>query len=574
MNADSVNMDIRAIDSKLPDFLIRDPRLSLSLLVSFVVHLVLLFTFVVAVGQSFQPFQVNQSMQLTLQTTAEAPKQELQTEPVSEAVETIEDHGEQPLPEPVETMVNESKPIVSEALPTPGSEVVELIQAIEPVAPSPEQTIQPVIMESFTEAPVQPEPITQIPEPSEAVEFVDIDESDYQLVNSPEPIEFQAKAVIVPPVDEILIKNKLSQWLADNQDLSVEPTEWEIDGDLYQVAVERKPADDQMGLERVTVKLRSEQDGKTLETQLELKRMAFSNYTHFLNKNEVAPGFGNIIAFNDDVIEGRFHSNAEIIVGYSRKTKPEFLGKVTTAAKRVAITKNRDTVKLSKAKRDQIFLGGIEMGVAKIDLPGKFVPFPYNTRVTEAQIHRFDKDTHLIFEDGGSVLIQESEKPARSVTLGDQPQYFFAEGKTRLHVKGVVKGQVLVYSPYDIIISDSLIYAHQPDALLADNYLGLVADHDVIVDEPKVTGDKDIDIHAAIYAKRRFKVKRYRTRSNNTLSVYGSITSGLPAPTEPRFKTHLAFDDRFEKFRPPGFPMTDRFELDSWDESWSEVDDE
>jgi len=302
--------------------------------------------------------------------------------------------------------------------------------------------------------------------------------------------------------------------------------------------------------------------------------MAFSNYTHFLNKNEVAPGFGDIIAFNDDVIEGRFHSNAEIVVGYSRKTKPEFLGKVTTSAKRVAITKNSGTVKLSKAKRDQIFLGGIEMGVAKIDLPKKFVPFPYNTSVTEAQIHRFDQDTHLIFDVAGSVLIQEADKPARSVALGEQPQYFFAEGKTRLHVKGVVKGQVLVYSPYDIIISDSLIYAHQPDALMADNYLGLVADHDVIVDEPKVTGDKDIDIHAAIYAKSRFKVKRYRTRSNNTLSVYGSITSGLPAPTEPRFKTHLAFDDRFERFRPPGFPMTDRFELDSWDESWSEVDDE
>lgn len=567
-------MDIRAIESKLPEFLTRDPGLSLSLLVSFVVHLVLLFTFVVAVGQSFQPFQVNQSMQLTLQSNTEAPQQELQGESVSEAAETIEATGEQPIPEPVETVVEELTPTLLEDLPKPKEDIAQLAQTIEPLIPEPKQIADALDIESSNEALIQPEPVAQLIEPSAATDFVVIDESDYQLVNSPEPIEFQAKAVIVPPVDDVLIKNKLSQWLATNQDLSVDPTEWEIDGELFQVEIERQPTVDQMGLEKVTVMLRSEQNGKTLETRLELKRMAFSNFTHFLNKNKFARGFGDIVAFNDDVIEGRFHSNAEIIVGYSRKTKPEFLGKVTTSAKRVAILKQSGTAKLSKAKRDQIFLGGIEMGVAKIDLPRNFVPFPYNTSVTEAQIHRFDQDTHLIFNRDGSVAIEEADQPVRSVILGEQPQYFFAEGKTRLHVKGVVKGQVLAYSPYDIIISDSLIYAHQPDTLLADNYLGLVADHDVIVAEPKVTGDKDIDIHAAIFAKRSFKVKRYRTRSKKTLSVYGSITSGLPAPTEPRFKTHLAFDNRFEKFRPPGFPMTDRFELDSWDESWSEVDDE
>ncbi len=574
MNADSVSMIVKAIDSKLPEFLTRDPRISLSLLISLCAHLALLLIFVVAVGQRFQPFQINQSMQLTLQAKTEAPKQELQSEPVSKAAETIETAGEQSLPEPLERVVEKQALTVAEDLSKSQEEIVQLAQTFEPIAPQPEQTVKPLVMESSARELVQTEPNTQITEPSAAVEFVVIDKSDYQLVDQSEPIKVQAKTVIMPPVEDVLIKNKLSQWLASNQDLSSDPKDWEIDGEVYQVAVKRQPADDQMGLEKVTVKVRSEQDGKTLETQLELKRMAFSNFTHFLNKNEVARGFGDIIAFNDDVIEGRFHSNAEIIVGYSRKTKPEFLGKVTTSSRRVAVLKNSGTVKLSKAKRDQIFLGGIEMGVAKIELPKSFVPFPYNTSVTEAQIHRFDQDTHLIFEAAGSVSIQEPDKQARNVILGDQPQYFFAEGKTKLHVKGVVKGQVLVYSPYDIIISDSLIYAHQKDTLLADNYLGLVSDHDVIVDEPKVTGDKDIDIHAAIYAKSRFKVKKYRTRSNNTLSVYGSITTGLPSPTEPRFKTHLAFDNRFEKFRPPGFPMTDRFELDSWDESWSIVKDE
>ena len=125
-------------------------------------------------------------------------------------------------------MVEESTPTPVEDLPKPQEDITQLAQAIEPLAPPPKQIVEAMEMESFNEALTQPEPVAQIIEPSTAADFVVIDESDYQLVNPPEPIEFQAKAVIVPPVDDVLIKNKLSQWLAANQDLRVDPTEWEL----------------------------------------------------------------------------------------------------------------------------------------------------------------------------------------------------------------------------------------------------------------------------------------------------------------------------------------------------------
>ena len=75
-------------------------------------------------------------------------------------------------------------------------------------------------------------------------------------------------------------------------------------------------------------------------------------------------------------------------------------------------------------------------------------------------------------------------------------------------------------------------------------------------------------MHAAIYARRRFTVRNYIVRDSGTLSVYGSITAGSVSATEPRFRTQLRFDRRLERARPPGFPVTDRFEIAEWDAAW------
>ena len=56
------------------------------------------------------------------------------------------------------------------------------------------------------------------------------------------------------------------------------------------------------------------------------------------------------------------------------------------------------------------------------------------------------------------------------------------------------------------------------------------------------------------------------------LLILGSLTAGTIMETEPRYATKLDYDKRFEYLRPANFPMTRRYEVDSWDQDWQEVD--
>ena len=47
--------------------------------------------------------------------------------------------------------------------------------------------------------------------------------------------------------------------------------------------------------------------------------------------------------------------------------------------------------------------------------------------------------------------------------------------------------------------------------------------------------------------------------------ILGSLTAGTILETEPRYATKLDYDKRFEYLRPASFPMTRRYEVDSWD---------
>ena len=52
------------------------------------------------------------------------------------------------------------------------------------------------------------------------------------------------------------------------------------------------------------------------------------------------------------------------------------------------------------------------------------------------------------------------------------------------------------------------------------------------------------------------------------MSIYGSLTAGSISATEPRYATRTEFDPRFERTRPPGFPETERYEVEGWDGQW------
>ena len=223
--------------------------------------------------------------------------------------------------------------------------------------------------------------------------------------------------------------------------------------------------------------------------------------------------------------------------------------------------------------QEDIFLGGLETGVRPIRLPKHFVPFADNEEVTRDQVHRFAEDTRITFRADGSYVAEalDTDTPRQLIaSLSDNTTYIVADEKVALHVRGTVNGKVLVYSPVRIIIEDDLVYAANPDEYPdADDFLGLVSDKYVDIASPRVTGPGDLTIHAAIYAKRRFNVRRFNARNHSLLYLYGSLSAGTLSATEPRYATKIRFDPRLDELRPPGFPLTNRYEVESWDEAWT-----
>jgi hypothetical protein len=78
-------------------------------------------------------------------------------------------------------------------------------------------------------------------------------------------------------------------------------------------------------------------------------------------------------------------------------------------------------------------------------------------------------------------------------------------------------------------------------------------------------------VHAALFARRRFNVEGIDHGKPATMFIYGSLTAGSISATEPRYATKIDYDKRFEYLRPANFPMTRRYEVDSWDQDWKEV---
>ena len=340
---------------------------------------------------------------------------------------------------------------------------------------------------------------------------------------------------------------------------------WKYEGQRYTARFIPLPGGDDTGLARVAVRVTTEQGGDRLSTDIRLKQLAFSSFAQFVDR------WDDSVQIHDDELDGRFHSNSEINLSYSRKVAPRFHDKVTTSARTVNVTDRR-----GHRRRDEIFLGGLETGVTSIRLPKHYVPLPATIRIREEQVHEFAEDTRIRFHADGSYswVYLDSGLFERRGTIEKPASYLVAKNEAELHLTGIVAGKVLVFSPNRIVIIDDLVYATDPEAPEGgDNYLGIVSERSVEIADPESTGPGDLHIQAAIYAKRQFRVRAYGHRNGHrrgdTLEIYGSLTAGSLTATEPRYATRIRFDPRLESRRPPGFPVTDRYELESWDAAWT-----
>jgi hypothetical protein len=377
--------------------------------------------------------------------------------------------------------------------------------------------------------------------------------------------ETEGAAEVMPePEQQMLTRNvqQMAQKLLDTNTTATSVS-WQQDGQQYSARVLRQPAPDSTGLEQVIAEVMTHKDGKRLKTHLSLKRLAFSHFTQLVNH------WDPNIMLHDDVIDGRFHSNTEISLTSTGGVKPRFFGKVTTAAQKMTFDG------FSSRRSKEIFQGGVETRTDRVTLP-RDMPDVVNGG-SEPDRRTFVDDTRIIFNPDGSYVwrLANGEGELSRAEPSESPQYLIAEKGAKLYVRGTVRGIFTVYSTSDIEIEDDLVYLKDPrQTVISRDFLALISGRDIKIAGPEVTGPGDLTVHAALFARRRFFTESVERARPATMFIYGSLTAGSLTETEPRYATKLDYDKRFEYLRPASFPMTRRYEVDSWDQDWKQVESE
>jgi hypothetical protein len=448
----------------------------------------------------------------------------------------------------------------------PGAELTptETLAEAPPGAPN----VEPAVEAEPAQAPSVAAPSAAVPSEAEVAEASAEPSED----PSAPTLEAAADALETPPATLVpgvplesrereAIEKRFAAWTGTFRPTETDPTvAWKQDGQAYTAVLRKLPSDDPMGIERVVVDVTTDQGGRRMATQLTMTRLAFSNFAQFVDQ------WDPNVQIHDDEIDGRFHSNTEIKLLSSRGTAPVFRGRVTIASHGIS------TEATGRFSRREVFPEGVETGVRRILLPSRFLPFLNEAASGTEAVQRFEHSAQITFyEDGtyGWSHVDGGETEQRLRLIAPAHYLIGLEG-AELRLKGTVNGKVLVYAAERIVIEDDLRYAHGRDAH-GDDYLGLVAERAVEIAGPDVTGPGDLEVDASIYARRRFAVRDFYAREGGTLLIFGSLTAGSVTATEPRFATKVEFDRRLANARPPSFPLTDRYELESWDGQWREA---
>ena len=380
-----------------------------------------------------------------------------------------------------------------------------------------------------------------------------------------EPVDAKATAFTLAPDEKAILLQQLvgaAERLISERESEVT---WEHSDKQYRAQLVLEPAKDGTTMDRVVAEVSAQSHGKPITTLVRLKRLAFSSYSQVVDR------WDPTVQMHDDAIDGRVHINSRFNLMGDRQTAPQLLGKVSTAAGGFNLQST------GRRRARDIFRGGIETRAGRISFPEQIQPFAWAPREANARIHECAGDTRIFFFPDGSYTLLDIDSRTSSyrTAASEEPVYFIGNRGVTLYVKGVVSGSVLVYSPERIVIEGNLTYARDPRREPnSRDYLGLVSDGNVVIAPARVTGHEDLDVHAAILARRRFLVTDIEYTRSATLRILGSLSAGTLSATEPRYATKLEYDRRFETHRPPGFPATNRFALDEWSNAWLAGSDE
>lgn len=328
----------------------------------------------------------------------------------------------------------------------------------------------------------------------------------------------------------------------------------------YAVAIRHQEAESSMDFDALEVTVTIEQYGKTFSSRLTYRRVGFSQFAQFVDY------WDPYVMVHDDRFDGRFHTNTPFKMSSSNGVHPHFADKVTAPDYQVYTRGG-----FGFFREDSIFRAGVETGVAPIEFPKNLERF-YRSFSADSTTLVFHDEVWLEFKREGTVYWR-TKKTALQQGMHrfdpESPFLILGLERQKLHLRGTVRGKVLVYSRGHLAVDGSVTYARSPEIFQdSEDFLGLVSERDIQISPPEVTGEGDLYLYAAMLAKGRFVVQNYTRPSHRTLFIYGSLSAGSISATEPRFATRIRFDRRLRVKRPPFFPTADRYELAEWDRRW------
>jgi len=315
-----------------------------------------------------------------------------------------------------------------------------------------------------------------------------------------------------------------------------------------------------LGPYQVLLMARGEYEGAVRNIEVLLSLPAFSKYAYFTNQ-EVMSGGSKIYFYDDDKISGPTHTNGT----FSMMGSPVFNGEVTSANMWID----------SGGAGDPIFNKGFEVLTEPIELPGAA---QLNMLVDEGINggHQYDMDITLRFNENGTVSVSKgigrNATPYETITLSSFNGVI--SSNQRIHMQGVIDGQVTVHAKEDIVITGDLKYKDDPRSTKSDDVLGIVGEKDVIVDRKahKADGQKDVNIEATIMALgESFRVDGYNEREDKgTIHLLGGIVQNRRGPVGQTngngYAKDYNYDGRLRSIFPPFYPRASRFSIVYWNE--------
>ncbi len=359
-----------------------------------------------------------------------------------------------------------------------------------------------------------------------------------------------------------MVARRIKDWSRKIRDPEQVPTSltWREKDRQYTAEFARHPATSVTDLEKVDVVVTTEENGRSMRSRLQLMRLAFSQFAQLVDQ------WDETMQLHDDEIYGRFHSNSKFLLARDEAVMPRFFGQVTTT------TGYKITGGTERRFREEAFQGGLDTHAQHIVMPRQLLAGASPSAAENVRRREFDANTQIVFYADGSYGwrgLNQPDAAEKREQVGEAPLYLLGARGVRLQVRGTVRGTVLVYSPAQILITGNLTYARQ--FLNADDYLGLISERDVVIADPTVIGRGDLEISAAIYAGGWFRVDDIDSGGKAVLTINGSLSAGSVAASEPRYAFRIRYDRRFERVRPPGFPMTGRYELQQGEAQWEEA---